>query len=304
MDYNQAMQQIQAMQMYRRMLGLDQAQGGYGQPQSQMQYAGMAQPGQQQGTWAGGGQSGGGSSLSSVINTYKNYNNLMKMFSGPQSGGMAGAGTGGGGLYGTTASLSTPAGTGMYGTGTTLSGNLGGLYGTGVGSNLPASQLAPVTTQATDVAGAGSSSYLGYAAPILAAIAGQHMMSGATDRRTMEGGKSGTKAGEGHRTGDVFSGDFFTEPWMAWGEQQLGVDTPTAGEKTDAAIDRMREGKGGFSDFMSTVPGTAYQWFDPVGNFAGDVMGDKFGDVGKALTMMVLPHTGLKWGADWLSGLF
>ena len=48
MDYNQAMQQIQAMQMYRRMLGLDQAQGGYGQPQSQMQYVGMGQPGQQQ----------------------------------------------------------------------------------------------------------------------------------------------------------------------------------------------------------------------------------------------------------------
>ena len=34
------------------------------------------------------------------------------------------------------------------------------------------------------------------------------------------------------------------------------------------------------------------------------IYGDKFGDVGKALTMMVLPHTGLKWGADWLSGLF
>jgi hypothetical protein len=139
---------------------------------------------------------------------------------------------------------------------------------------------------------------------IAAAIAGQHMMSSNTDRRTMEGGKSGTKAGKGHRTGDIFSGDFFTEPWMAWGEQQLGVDTPTAGEKTDAAIDRMREGKGGFSDFMSTVPGTAYQWFDPVGNFAGDIMGDKFGTAGKIATSIFLPHTGLKWGADWLGGLF
>lgn len=150
----------------------------------------------------------------------------------------------------------------------------------------------------------GVGSYLGYAAPVLAAIAGQHMMSGATDRRTMEGGKQGADVGKGHRTGDVFSGDHFTEPWMAFAEQKLGIEEPTAGEKTDAAIDRIRGGKGGFSDLLSTVPGTAYQWFDPVGNFAGDFMGDKFGTAGKVATTIILPHTGLKWFGDWLGGLF
>lgn len=59
------------------------------------------------------------------------------------------------------------------------------------------------------------------------------------------------------------SGDFFTEPWMAWGEEKLGVNTPTPGERTDASIDRLREGKGGVSDVAGTVPSTAYQWFDP-----------------------------------------
>jgi hypothetical protein len=47
-----------------------------------------------------------------------------------------------------------------------------------------------------------------------------------------------------------------------------------------------------------------YQWFDPVGNFGADIMGDKFGTAGKALTMLLMPHTGLKFGADWLGGLF
>jgi hypothetical protein len=47
MDYNQAMQQIQAMQMYRMMLGLGQDQGGMSQ-QPPMQYIGMDQGGGQQ----------------------------------------------------------------------------------------------------------------------------------------------------------------------------------------------------------------------------------------------------------------
>ena len=275
MDYNQAMQQIQAMQMYRRMLGLDQTQAGMSQ-QPQMQYVGMNQPGQQQ-------------QQKQSPNPMSTYNNVMKMMGGGST------------ATGMTPNATNTMGESYYGWGA-QTGDWGAMstpamYDTNVAASVPAAESG---------VGGEAASGMGYgtAGAIAAAIAGQHMMSGATDRRTMEGGKSGTEAGKGHRTGDIFSGDMFTEPWMAWGEQQLGVDTPTAGEKTDAAIDRMREGKGGFSDFMSTVPGTAYQWFDPVGNFAGDIMGDKFGDVGKALTMMVLPHTGLKWGADWLSGLF
>jgi hypothetical protein len=75
MDYNQAMQQIQAMQMYRRMLGLDQAQGGGGRPQSQMQYVGMNQGvGQQQ--------------QKQSSNPMSTYNNVMKMFPASTATGM------------------------------------------------------------------------------------------------------------------------------------------------------------------------------------------------------------------------
>ena len=177
-------------------------------------------------------------------------------------------------------------------------------YGWGAQTGDWGATATPGAFDATTATGTGeaSTSYLPMAGWIAAAIAGQHLMSGATDRRTMEGGRAGID--RGHRTGDVFSGDFFTEPWMAYGEQQLGIDTPTAGEKTDAAIDRMREGKGGFSDFASTIPATGYQWFDPVGNFAGDLMNDKFGNYGKVLTSLLLPHTALKWGADWLGNIF
>jgi hypothetical protein len=262
MDYNQAMQQIQAMQMYRRMLGLDQAQGGMSQ-QPQMQYVGMGQGGQQQ--------------QKQSSNPMSTYNNVMKMMGGGTT------------ATGMTPNAANPAGESFYGWGA-QTGDWGAMstpamYDATTAVSTPAAE--GLGSGAAEGAGLGS---LGY---IAAAIMGQHLMSSNTDRQT-----------DGHRTGDVFSGDFFTEPWMAWGEQQLGVDTPTAGEKTDASIDRMQDGKGGFSDFMSTVPGTAYQWFDPVGNFAGDIMGDKYGDLGKALTMLVLPQTGLKWGADWLGGLF
>jgi len=272
MDYNQAMQQITAMQMYRRMLGLDQAQGG--QPQSQMQYVGMGQPGQQQ-------------QQKQSSNPMSTYNNIMKMFPASTATGM-------------TPNAANPAGESFYGWGA-QTGDWGAMsspamYDATTAASTPAAE--GLGGGAAEGAGLGS---LGY---IAAAIMGQHLMSGATDRRTMEGGKSGTEAGKGHRTGDVFSGNFFTEPWMAYGEQMLGVDKPTAGEKSDAAIDRMREGKGGFSDLASTIPSTMYQWFDPVGNFGADIMGDKFGDAGKALTMLLMPHTGLKFGADWLGKLF
>lgn len=58
-------------------------------------------------------------------------------------GGQAAAGTGGGGLFGTTAGLSTTGGTGLYGTGLGLEGaGLGGLYGTGVGASAGLGDLA------------------------------------------------------------------------------------------------------------------------------------------------------------------
>ena len=67
MDYNQAMQQIQAMQVVRRMLGLEQAQAGNQPPR--MEYVSMNQgQGQQQ--------------KKSSSNPYSTYQNVMKMMGG------------------------------------------------------------------------------------------------------------------------------------------------------------------------------------------------------------------------------
>lgn len=163
------------------------------------------------------------------------------------------------------------------------------------------------TSSAPTLSGSGETAGgIGWApaAYVAAAIAGQHLMSGDTDRRTNYRGELSSNSG--HRTGDVFSGDFFTEPWMAWGEEKLGINTPTPGERTDAAIDRLREGKGGFSDVAGTVPSTAYQWFDPVGSFLGDFVSDKFGGSpwGKAASYLVWPQTGVRKALDWIGDLF
>jgi len=308
MDYNQAMQQIQAMQMYRRMLGLDQTQAGMSQ-QPQMQYAGMAQPGQQQGAGAGGGKSGGGMSPTMLTSLMSMMGTKPMVSSGitptsinkfgepyqawsPKTGGYDP-------MYGpaaevpsaTTAATATPA---MYDA-TLVGSGPGAEAAFGGGSELAG------TSGLMTAGETGGTSYLGYIAPILAAIQGQHMMSGATDRRTLDGKAS--KA-SGHRTGDVFSGDMFTEPWMAFGEQKLGVDTPTAGEKTDEAFNRIRQGDGGYGDLLGSVPGTAYQWFDPFGTFFQDILTDKFGDVGKVASSLILPGAGMKFAADWFGKLF
>jgi hypothetical protein len=159
MDYNQAMQQIQAMQMYRRMLGLDQAQVGMNQP-PQMQYVGMNQ---------GGGQQ----QQKQSSNPMSTYNNVMKMMGG-----------------GTTATGMTPnatnsMGESYYGWGA-QTGDWGAtaspaMYDTNVAASMPVSESG---------VGGEAASGMGYGTigAIAAAIAGQHMMSGATDRRTMEGG--------------------------------------------------------------------------------------------------------------------
>jgi hypothetical protein len=309
MDYNQAMQQIQAMQMYRRMLGLDQAQGGYGQPQSQMQYAGMAQPGQQQGAGSGGGKSGGMSptmltSLMGMMGTKPMVSSgitptSINKFGDPYQGWSPKTG-GYDPMYGptseipsaTTAATATPA---MYdatlvGSGPAAEAAFGG-----------GSELAGTSglTAASEVGGAGAGSYLGYIAPVLAAIQGQHMMSSATDRRTdFDGNFSKTS---GHRTGDIFSGDFFTEPWMAYAMQQLNVDTPTPGEKTDSALNSIRQGEGGVGELLGSIPGTGLQWFDPFGTAGFSFLEDK---LGKEMATVLIPHMGLKNVTDWFSGLF
>lgn len=92
-------------------------------------------------------------------------------------------------------------------------------------------------------AGMGLGSYLGI---IAAAIAAQHMFTGANNR-----------VYEGVETGDAFSGQFGTEPWFAWLNKQWGGDA-TAGEKFDAAIKN-----GDYRLAMQRLPLMGDYWADP-----------------------------------------
>jgi hypothetical protein len=156
MDYNEAMQNIQMMQIYRRMLGLDSAGGGQKQP---MQYVGMQPYGGQQ-------QQGQKSNPMSM------YNNISKMMgSGPVATGM-------------TPNATNPAGESFYGWGA-QTGDWGAM-GTPAMYDLTTMGSTPAATSAfggaSELAGTsglggeaavGGASSLGYAIPALgAAIAG------------------------------------------------------------------------------------------------------------------------------------
>lgn len=97
---------------------------------------------------------------------------------------------------------------------------------------------------------AGSSGGLGAAGIggiIVAAIAVQHMATEDTDTEV-----------EGVKTGNVFSGQFGTEPWMGWVHDKLGL-SPTAGEKFDAAV----KNKDWDTAFKRSFEMSDY-WADPV----------------------------------------
>lgn len=165
----------------------------------------------------------------------------------------------------------------------------------GSGSTASGAEAPEVVGNAGEVVGSGTggSEYLSYAAPyayILAAIMGQHLASSNTDRRAGKGWD--VSKNSGHRTGDVFSGDFFTEPWQPWLYQQLGIDKLTPGERFDAAVDR-----GDVKGAIAAAPSTGAQWFNPVGSVAYDLAEDKLGEPGKWFARAVLPE-------QWLGRLF
>jgi hypothetical protein len=83
-------------------------------------------------------------------------------------------------------------------------------------------------------------------AAVGAAIAAQQIMAQNTDTIF-----------EGQRSGGATSGNFFTEPWMAFLSQEMGWE-PTAGEKMDAAI-KNRD----FGSAVKRMPGAIDYWADP-----------------------------------------
>jgi len=102
---------------------------------------------------------------------------------------------------------------------------------------------------------------MGIGAIIAAAIAAQHGLSNATDT-----------VYEGQKTDDAFSGNFGTEPWLAWAHDKLGMG-PTMGEKFDAAINNKDYGKAFSRSF-----GMADYWSDPARTWGYDIAKKSLGD--------------------------
>lgn len=176
-----------------------------------------------------------------------------------------------------------------------MGGPSGTTTNTGAISSIESGALSGAGETAGEAAGGGMGEGLsavgGYVAAIIAA---QQMMGNATDRRAGDSGnKNDVSKNEGHRTGTVFSGDFFTEPWQPYLYQQMGNDKLTPGEKTDAAIDRFREGDGSVMDVAKTAPATGAQWFDPAGSVGYDMLDDKGGKVGGMIGKAVFPVQGI-----------
>lgn len=146
----------------------------------------------------------------------------------------------------------------------------------------------------TAVEGSEAGYMSGPYAAIAAVIAAQQLMSQNTDRRAGKDGK--VSKSSGHRTGSVFSGDFWTEPWQAYLYDKMGIDKLTSGERFDAAIDKRNP-----SEAVAAAPGTAYQWFDPLGSTGYDIMSEKLGKPGKYLARAIIPT---KWLTDVFADLF
>jgi hypothetical protein len=122
----------------------------------------------------------------------------------------------------------------------------------------------------------------GYAGIVAAAIAAQHAMSNATSRRF-----------EGQQTKDAFGGSFATEPWLGYGFDKLGIDSPTAGEDFDAAWQNKD-----YHNAAERFPRALGYWGEPGTSVGYDLMNDRFGE---KFANIVFPN---QYGLNQLGDLF
>ena len=92
---------------------------------------------------------------------------------------------------------------------------------------------------------------------IIAAITGAEMVG--SNNTDMHYAAPGDKP---QRNGDIFNGDFFTDPDEAWA---VGDNYTTEGEKMDADIKNHDWGK-----VTSNIPAAAQYWADPAGSMTSD----------------------------------
>jgi len=127
---------------------------------------------------------------------------------------------------------------------------------------------------------------MAYAGIVAAAIAAQHAMSNATTRRF-----------DGQRTKDAFGGSFMTEPWLAFGFDKLGIDSPTAGENFDAAWQNRD-----YHNSAERFPRALSYWGEPGSSVGYDLLDDKLG--GKFANIAFPNQYGFKQLGDLFGKLF
>jgi len=166
---------------------------------------------------------------------------------GAYSGGLAGMGSGGSGLGASSGGFAGAGGGGSVGAG--AGGSFGGAGGGG------------------GAGGAGGMGGAGIFAIVAAVIAGQYYTTTRTDTKF-----------EGHETGNVFSGDFSTEPWFAYAHDKWDWE-PTAGEKWDAAVHNDDWGLA-----AKRTPAMGNYWANPIGQWQYDSINEEVsGDVADVL---------------------
>lgn len=157
--------------------------------------------------------------------------------------------------------------------------------------------MSPEAAQYTDNAkaigniyqsGSDGGGYGGFA-NVAAVIALQHALSNQTGKR---------REFEGVQTDDIFSTDlqgahFGTEPWAAYAFDKFGFDTPTSGEKFDAAWENKDYGMA-----MRRLPAAASHYLDPSSALSYDLLQDKrFGKAGPIIAKIAFPW---RWATDLL----
>lgn len=194
-----------------------------------------------------GGSSAGASSFSSGASTFGGTTQGMTLANMGSYGAAEGSYLGGTAGYSSTLGATEGFGAASQGGISGMSSGVGGAGASGAGGS--------------GGAAAGGMGATGIAAIILAAIAAQHYMSNNTEREF-----------EGVKTDDAFAQHYGTDPWQPYMYQKLGINTPTAGEKFDAAIEN-----GDYDLAARRTPSLVNQWFNTGGQIAYDIADDKWG---------------------------
>jgi hypothetical protein len=198
-----------------------------------------------------GGSSAGASSFSSGASTFGGTTQGMTLANMGSYGAAEGSYLGGTAGYSSTLGATEGFGAASQGGISGMSSGVGGAGASGAGGS--------------GGAAAGGMGAAGVAAIVAAIVAAQHYASNNTEREF-----------EGVKTDDAFAQHWATDPWIPYMYQKMGINTPTRGEKFDAAVENkdwdlaLRRSTGMFAH-------------DPIGETTYDIANEKWGSTTAAI---------------------